>query len=219
MNKKHGYFLSLSKIKCLAIALPLLLSACGQEQAPFADAPLYGATIGGEFALSDQNGKKRTYSEFDGQYRIVYFGYTSCPDICSPDMQNLMAGLIAYEQDEPELAGKIQPMFITVDPKRDTPDILDQFVQSFHPRLLGLRGDEDQTAEVAKKFAVIYNIVEPEDKSLDADNNYLVAHTQNAYLMGEDGKPLALLPLDDTETDNNEGDPKLVQAELAKWVR
>ncbi len=208
----------LHKISAL-LAIPLLLISCGDNPIPLSDAPLAGATIGGEFSLTDQNGQTRRYSEFDGQYRIVYFGYTSCPDICSPDMQNLMAGMTAFEKEEAELAAKVQPLFISVDPKRDTVEVLKQFTTAFHKRLLGLRGNEQETADVAKKFAVIYNIIEPEDDNIDTQNNYLVAHTQNAYLMGKDGKPLALLPLDNPETDINEGAPDLVQTELAKWVR
>lgn len=220
MNKQYLclYKSPLSPLSAI-LAVSLLLSSCGKEQIPLSEAPLAGATIGGEFTLSDQNDEIRRYSEFDGQYRIVYFGYTSCPDICSPDMQNLMAGMTLFEQEEPNLASKIQPLFISVDPKRDTAAVLKQFTAAFHKRLLGLRGSEQETADVAKKFAVIYNIIEPEDKNIDAENNYLVGHTQNAYLMGEDGRPLALLPLDNPETDMNEGAPNLVKDELAKWVR
>lgn len=193
--------------------------ACGNEQIPLSDAPLAGATIGGDFTLTDQNDKTRSYNEFDGSYRIVYFGYTSCPDICSPDMQNLMAGLIEFENDEADLAAKIQPIFISIDPKRDTADILKQFTAAFHPRLIGLSGSDEQTAEAAKKFAIVYNKIEPTEGAVDPENNYLMAHSQIAYLMAPDGSPLALLPLDDPNTDIDEGSPKLVMQELAKWVR
>ena len=112
------------------------------------------------------------------------------------------------------MAGKVQPLFITVDPKRDTPAVLKQFVSAFHPRLLGLTGSEEQVAQVAKAFAVHYERVE--GSSPDA---YLMSHSQTPFLMGPDGKPIALLPADTPNTDANEGDPKLVAAELAKWVR
>jgi protein SCO1 len=140
------------------LAAFLLLSACNgpPSQPPLSSAPLAGAAIGGDFSLSDQDGKKRTYAEFDGQYRIVYFGYTNCPDICTPDVQNLMAGLKAFEKREPELAKKIQPIFITVDPARDTAAVLKQFTSAFHPRLIGLTGTESEIAAAAKSFAVYY---------------------------------------------------------------
>ena len=188
----------------------LLLSACDNSpaQPDLSTAPLYGAAIGGDFALIDQNGKKRSYSEFDGKYRIVYFGYTNCPDICTPDVQNLMAGLKAFEKIEPALAAKIQPIFITVDPHRDTPAVLKQFTTAFHPRLIGLTGSEAEIAAAAKKFAVVYG-----RENGSTPETYLMSHNQTPYLMATDGKPLALLP---TATD---GPPALVTAELTKWVR
>lgn len=198
------------------LALSLGLSACGSsnDQVPLSQAPLAGAAIGGPFTLTDQDGKQRSYSEFDGKYRIVYFGYTNCPDICTPDLQHLMAGLSQFEKANPKLAGKVQPLFITVDPQRDTPAVLKQFVTAFHPRLIGLTGSEDQIAATAKSFAIFYEKME--GSSPDA---YLMSHSQTPFLMGPDGKPLALMPADTPNTEVNEGDPKLVVAELAKWVR
>ena len=198
------------------LAAVLLLSACDSAptQAPLSSAPLAGAAIGGDFTLTDQDGKKRTYAEFDGNYRIVYFGYTNCPDICTPDVQNLMAGLKAFEKTSPELTKKIQPIFITVDPQRDTPAVLKQFTSAFHPRLIGLTGSEAEIAAATKKFAVYHARVEGSQP--DA---YLMSHSQQPYLMGPDGKPLAILPADQPNTDANEGAPALVTAELAKWVR
>jgi len=200
----------------LILALSLGLSACGSpnDQVPLSQAPLAGAAIGGPFTLTDQDGKQRSYSEFDGKYRIVYFGYTNCPDICTPDLQHLMAGLSQFEKANPKLAGKVQPLFITVDPQRDTPAVLKQFVTAFHPRLIGLTGSEDQIAAAAKSFAVYYQKME--GSSPDA---YLMSHSQTPFLMGPDGKPLALMPADTPNTEVNEGDPKLVVAELTKWVR
>ena len=200
MNK----YISIPLITCF------LLAACNKtpSQPPLSSAPLAGAAIGGDFALTDQDGKKRTSAEFDGQYRIVYFGYTNCPDICTPDVQNLMAGLKAFEKTEPALGNKVQPIFITVDPERDTPAVLKQFTGAFHERLVGLTGSETEIASAAKKFAVYYDRVE--GSSPDA---YLMSHSQTPFLMAPDGKPLAILPT------ANEGAPALVTAELVKWVR
>lgn len=211
MNKKPRFARSVA-----ISSLLLVVSACGQgpAQPSLADAPLAGAAVGGDFNLSDQNGKKRTWTEFEGQYRIVYFGYTNCPDICTPDMQNLMAGLKAFEKAKPELAAKIQPIFITVDPKRDTPDVLKQFVGAFHSRALGLTGTDAEIADAAKKFAIYSSRVEG-----SSPENYLMSHSQTPYLMGPDGKPIAILPADQPKTDANEGAPELVAAELEKWVR
>ncbi len=192
------------------------LAACQQtpSQPDFKDAPLYGAAIGGPFVLTDQNGGKRSDDEFRGKFRIVYFGYTMCPDICGPDMQHLMAGLNQFEAAHPDLAGKVQPLFITVDPARDTPAVLKEFVTAFHPRLIGLTGSEADIAAAAKAYAVYFQKVDG-----SAPDAYLMSHSQTPYLMDPDGKPLAILPADTPNTEANEGEPKLVAAELAKWVR
>lgn len=203
--------------KILMISAALFLNACDSppKQLPLSQAPLAGARIGGDFTLTDQYGAKRTYAEFAGKYRIVYFGYTSCPDICTPDMQNLMSGLKLFEQSEPKLAAKIQPLFITIDPQRDTPQVLAQFVRAFHPRLVGLTGTPQEIADAAKKFAVSYARVEG-----SSPENYLMSHSQTPFLMGPDGKPIALMPVDDRKTDTkDEGSPQAVIAELTKWVQ
>lgn len=199
-----------------SLAALLLLAACDQatDKPALSSAPLAGAAIGGDFSLTDQDSKTRQYSEFDGKYRIVYFGYTNCPDICTPDMQNLMLGLKAFEKSAPELAAKVQPIFITVDPGRDTSEVLKQFVGAFHPRAIGLTGTQAQIEDVAKKFAVYYSRTDG-----SAPDAYVMSHSQTPYLMGPDGKPLAILPADQPKTDVNEGAPQLVEAELAKWVR
>jgi protein SCO1/2 len=209
MNKTSLFALS-------ALSAVLLLSACdtGPAQAPLSEAPLAGATIGGDFLLTDQDSKKRSFKEFDGKFRIVYFGYTNCPDICTPDMQNLMAGLKSFETKYPDLAGKVQPIFITVDPARDTSAVLKQFVGAFHPRAIGLTGTDSEIAAAAKKFAIYSSRV---DGSSPA--NYLISHSQTPYLMGPKGEPLAIMPADTPNTDANEGAPDLVEAELAKWIR
>jgi protein SCO1 len=208
--------LAMNKNLLTALSAAFLLVSCSGEpaQPSLAEAPLAGAAIGGDFTLTDQDGNKRTWKEFDGKYRIVYFGYTSCPDICTPDMQNLMAGLKAFEKASPDLAARIQPIFITVDPKRDTPAVLKQFVSAFHPRAIGLTGTDAEIADATKKFAVYASRVEG-----STPESYLMSHSQTPYLMGPDGKPLAIMPADQPNTDANEGAPKLVEAELAKWVR
>jgi len=198
-----------------SVVAALLLSACNAapSQPPLENAPLWGASIGGDYSLIDQYGKQRNRGEFAGQWRLVYFGYTFCPDICSPDMQNLMAGLKLFEKQQPELGAKIQPIFITLDPKRDTPEILKQFT-TFHSRLIGLTGSEADIAAAAKSFAVAYEILEDEKS-----DSYFIGHSQTPYLMDPDGNPVAVLPADNPETPDNEGEANLVADSLAKWVR
>jgi protein SCO1/2 len=199
----------------LLLAFGVALAGCdGAAPAPDARPPLEGARIGGPFTLTDQNGRTVRDSDIAGQYRIVYFGYSFCPDICPVDLQKLMRGLTQFEKAAPALGAKVQPLFVTIDPARDTPEALKPFVSRYHPRLLGLTGTPEQIAQVAKEFVVVYNKVEG-----SAPDRYLMAHTQIAFLMGPDGKPLAMLPVDDPTTDADEGAPDKVAAELAKWVK
>lgn len=204
MNKKA--------ISIFAAGLALASCSAGPEQPPLSEAPLAGARIGGDFALTDQNGQERTRSDFDGKWRMVYFGYTYCPDICTPDMQNLIAGLNLFAAQEPELARQIQPIFITIDPERDTPEVLKQFTRAFSDDLIGLTGTSELIAETAEKYAVTYAKVPNGD-------SYLVNHTQTPFLMDPQGNPVAILPADRPQTEENEGRPEMVAEELAKWVR
>ncbi len=192
-----------------------LLSACSDAQPPVEEAPLAGARIGGPFTLTDMNGVATSETRFAGQYRLVYFGYSFCPDVCPVDLNWLMLGLKQFERQDAARAARIQPLFVTVDPDRDTADVLKSYVPQFHPRLLGLTGTAEQIAAMARGYAVTY--AKQPGSSPDA---YLVSHSQLAYLMGPDGAPIALIPVDDIRTsDVNEGSPDMVAAELARWVR
>jgi protein SCO1 len=199
--------------RAMLCATMLLVAACSPpavEEAP----PLEGARIGGPFALTDQAGRTVRDTDFAGKYRLVYFGYTFCPDVCPVDLNYLMLGLKRFERENPGRT-PIQPIFITIDPARDTPPVLANFVRQFHPRLTGLTGTPAQIADVAGHYLVRYS--RQDGSRPDA---YLVAHTQLAYLMAPDGKPVALIPVDDVSTPNvNEGSPDKVAAELARWTR
>ena len=201
----------------LILTIAAALAACDAgpaAPAQNAEPPLAGARIGGAFTLTDQNGKTVRDTDFAGQYRLVYFGYSFCPDICPVDLQKLMRGLSQFEKSDPARGAKVQPLFVTIDPARDTPEALKPFVARYHPRLLGLTGTPEQIAAVAKAYVVTYHKVEG-----SAPDRYLMAHSQLAFLMGPDGKPLALVPLDDPSTDIDEGAPDKVAADLAKWVK
>lgn len=200
----------------LLLILGAALAGCNGPAATPTDArpPLEGARIGGPFTLVDQNGKTVSDTDFAGKYRLVYFGYSFCPDICPVDLQKLMRGLSQFEKDDTARGAKVVPLFITVDPARDTPAALKPFVARYHPRLLGLTGTPEQIAAAAKAYVVTYHKVDG-----SAPDRYLMAHSQLAFLMGPDGKPLALLPLDDPSTEKDEGAPAEVATELAKWVK
>lgn len=183
----------------------LTLGACSESAQMPVEPPLAGAKIGGEFELSNTSGETVRWSDFEGRYRIVYFGFTYCPDICPTDMQRTIQGLEQFGASEPELAAKVQPIFISVDPERDTPEVMDQFTNAFSPDLIGLIGTPNQIADAASKFVASYTKVEG-----SSDDNYLVDHTRTVLLFGPSGEPLAILP-SDLGAD-------AVTQELARWV-
>ena len=186
------------------IAALLMLTACQADPPP--EPPLAGAAIGGDFTLTGEDSQPVSWADFTGQYRTLYFGYTFCPDVCPVDTQRAMAGLKAFEKANPELGAKIQPLFISVDPERDTPEVLAEFTDNFHPRLIGMTGTKEELDRITSSFAATYSIGEKQD-----NGGYLVGHTNITYLFGPEGEPLAMLPTD-------EG-PEAVAAELEKWVR
>jgi protein SCO1/2 len=189
------------------LALPLLLAGCGQSAAPPpSDAPLAGARIGGPFTLVDQDGRQVSERDFAGRYRLMYFGYTYCPDVCPVDLQRLMAGYKLLEGSDPAIAAKIAPIFVSVDPERDTPKVMKQYVTAFSPRLTGLTGSPEQIARVAKEYAIVYS-----KEQQPGATDYLVNHSRVAYLFGPKGDPIALIPHD--------GTPEAIAAELKRWVR
>jgi protein SCO1/2 len=148
-----------------------------------------GSTLGGAFSLVDQGGRPVTDADFKGKYRLMYFGYTFCPDVCPTDVAYLAKGLKAYEASRPDRAARVQPIFVTVDPGRDDPAALKAFVSAFHPRLIGLTGSEAQIAAAKKAYGIYSKKVATSDPE-----NYLVDHFAVFYLFGPDGAPIAFLP-------------------------
>lgn len=195
----------MNDIRLLACAALLGVAACGEATSPAEQAPLAGASIGGPFALTGENGETVRDTDFAGQYRLIYFGYTFCPDVCPVDMLNLGNGLRLFEREHPARAASVQPIFISVDPARDTPAVLRQFTDAFHPRFLGLTGSADQIASVGREYGIAYQARREGDEA-----NYLVDHTRVAYLFGPAGEPIALIAQDET--------PEAIAAELARWV-
>lgn len=190
--------------RLFALTLALFLAACQAEAPP----PLAGARIGGPFSLTDQNGQPRSDRDFAGKYRIMYFGYTFCPDVCPVDVRNLAAGHLAFAKMDADRARRVVPVFVTVDPGRDTPPALKNFTAAFgDPALVGLTGTADQIAAIAKAYGVAWQL----HKKGPDDQTYLVDHSRAAYLMDPDGKPVALLSQD--------AKPQVIADELAKWVK
>lgn len=137
------------------------------------------AAIGGPFELTDHTGQTVTEESFDDSYLLVYFGYAWCPDVCPTELI-----IIGQAVDElGALGDEVQPLFITVDPARDTVEALAEYVPSFHPRLVGLTGSDEQIREAAQAYRVYYRLNEQ-----DEDGNYLVDHTSYIYFMDPDGE-------------------------------
>ena len=135
--------------------------------------------IGGPFELVSHKGEVATDANFRGRHLLIFFGYTFCPDICPTTLQQIS---LALDKLGP-LAAEIQPLFISVDPQRDTPENLAAYVASFHPSILGLTGTPEQIAAVAKPYRAYYRKVE----ETPSDESYLVDHSAYIYLMGPDG--------------------------------
>jgi len=145
--------------------------------------------VGGPFALEDRSGKQVTDRNFRGKYMLVYFGYTFCPDVC-PTTLNEVADALDHLGSKAE---QVQPIFITVDPKRDTPAVIGQYVAAFTPRLIGLTGSDEQIAKVAQEYRVYY----AEHRTGPGPNDYTMDHSSVLYLMGPDGRFIAPIRADE----------------------
>lgn len=140
-------------------------------------------TVGGPFSLIDGDGKPVTDQTWRGKYMLVYFGYTYCPDVCPTTLTNVATAL---DKLGPK-ADRLQPLFITVDPKRDTPAVVKQYAAAFGPRVIGLTGTPEQIAAAAKAYRVYY----AEHRTGPGANDYSMDHSSVLYLMGPDGRFIA----------------------------
>jgi cytochrome oxidase Cu insertion factor (SCO1/SenC/PrrC family) len=143
-----------------------------------------GVELGGPFQLVAPDGHTVTDADFRGRFMLVYFGYTFCPDVCPTELQAVAASL-AQLGDQ---AARIAPIFITIDPERDTPKAMGEYTRLFDERLIGLTGSAGQIATVAKEYRVYYARAESKNASA-----YLMDHSSFLYLMGPDGKFRALI--------------------------
>ena len=144
----------LSALPMILLAVAALAGAALFLLRPASDAPkgnLSGSAVGGPFTLTDETGAKVTSGSYKGLWRLMYFGFTYCPDVCPTDTAKLAAGLKLFEAKNPAAAAKVQPLFITVDPERDTPAALTEFTDQFHPRLVGLTGTRPEIDSVLKE--------------------------------------------------------------------
>ena len=145
--------------------------------------------VGGPFVLTDQDGKPRTSSDFRGRYQLIYFGYTFCPDACPTELQVMAQAVEALGP----AGAKVQPIFITIDPARDTARQLAGYVPLFDKRLVGLTGTPEQIAAVARAYKVYYAKAEPAGGDAKA---YGMNHSSFVYLMNPTGRFLTVFPSD-----------------------
>lgn len=160
--------------------------------------------IGGPFEMTAHTGENVTERSFDGKLRLVFFGYTFCPDVCPTTLNSVALTLDELGDD----AARVQALFITVDPARDTPEVLAEYTAAFHPGILGLSGSPEQTAAIAKSYKAYFAKVEDSDNDPEA---YLMDHTVYIYLMDRDGEFLALF--------SYPSDPQDMASEIVKYLK
>ncbi len=181
-----------------------LLALAGLDEELFAGVDL-DAPIGGPFTLVDENGRTVRDGDFRGRYMLLFFGYTSCPDVCPLTLLNVTRGLEMFARDDPLRARLVQPVFITVDPERDTPEVLKSFHENFDPRIRMLTGSPRAIAHVAAEYGVEYRkVTDPRVAG------YLMEHTAFLFLMDREGRYVAHLPSD--------AQPGLIRLTLDNWV-
>ena len=155
--------------------------------------PIAGLEIGGAFTLVDQYGQKVTEQSYSDQYKLIYFGFTYCPAICPTELQKMRAVMNGLP---PELAAKIQPMFVTIDPERDTVAVMRDYVPLFHPRLVGLTGTVPQIKAMLEKYRIFAAKVPDED-----GEDYTMDHSSFTYLMSKDTALVGMYRVKDTADD------------------
>jgi len=166
----------------VSLVLAASLAACGPkpaEKLQFKGTDITGAEYGRALALTDQDGKSRTLTDFKGKVVVVFFGYTQCPDVCPTTMAELAQVKKSLGKD----GDRLQGIFVTVDPERDTPAVLKSYMGSFDPSFVALRGTVEQTKEVAKEFKVFFAKVPGR-----TPDSYTMDHTAGSYVFDSNGK-------------------------------
>jgi protein SCO1/2 len=166
-----------------ACALTFSLSACdklpGKQAASFQNTDVTGLDYAKGFSLTDHTGKPRTLADYKGKVVVVFFGYTQCPDVCP----TTMADMASVMQKLGPQADQVQVLFITLDPERDTPQLLASYVPAFDKRFVGLYGTPEQTARTAKDFKVFYSKVPGKEPG-----SYTIDHMAGSYVFDQDGR-------------------------------
>jgi protein SCO1 len=165
----------------LAIVLvtTLVVAGCAPDAPKFLASDVTGTTYGRDFHLTDHNGKPRTLADYRGKAVVVFFGYTQCPDVCPATLAELAEVMRRLGPD----ADRVQVLFVTVDPERDTPELLSKYVPAFDPRFVGLYGDADATARTAKEFKIVY-----QKQPGKTPGSYTMDHSAGTFVFDPQGR-------------------------------
>jgi len=163
----------------LALAAAAMLSGCGSGGPSFKGSDVTGGSFGREFTLTDAEGRTRTLADYRGKAVVLFFGYTQCPDVCPTTLAALAEAMGKLGPD----ADRVQVLFVTVDPDRDTPELLKAYVPAFDPRFVGLRGDAKALEAVAKEFRIVYQKAPGATPS-----TYTVDHSAGTFLYDPQGR-------------------------------
>jgi len=166
-------------LRLLLLVLLLTLGACQQGRPGFRATDITGADFGRDFALTDHTGKPRALAHFRGKVVVMFFGFTHCPDVCPTTLAELAAAVKKLGAD----GDKVQVLLVTVDPERDTPQVLSQYVTAFDPRFLALRGTAEETSRVAKEFKIIFQKV-----AGVRPDSYTMDHSAGTYIFDPQGR-------------------------------
>ena len=169
---------ALSRVALVLLAA-LAAVACGPEAPKFMASDVTGTSFGHDFSLIDHNGMPRTLADYRGKAVVVFFGYTQCPDFCPTTLAELAEAMKRLGPD----AERVQVLFVTVDPERDTPALLKNYVPAFDPRFIGLYGDADATARTAKEFKVVY-----QKRPGQTPGTYTMDHSAGTFIFDPNGK-------------------------------
>ena len=173
-----------------AVMAAVALAGCQPSTPPtFQATDITGAAFARDFRLTDHNGVVRTLADFKGKVVAIFFGYTHCPDVCPTTLSDFSAAL---QQLGPQ-AARVQVIFVTVDPQRDTPDLLKQYVPAFNPGFLGMYSDPATLKELAKEFKVVY-----QKTSVKGVDDYLIDHSAGTYVYDPQGRLRLLMPYGST---------------------
>lgn len=170
--------------KWLLVIGCILLAACEQKlPSPFKASDVSAQYAGADFHLREASGKSVSLNDYRGKVVALFFGYTHCPDVCPTTLAD-MARVMALLGEEAE---RVQVLFVTLDPERDSDELLAQYVPAFHPSFRGLRGDAAATAEAARAFGIQY-------QKVPTSSGYNLDHSAGTYLIGPRGRPVLLSP-------------------------